>query len=249
MIDLHMHILPGLDDGASTMEDAIRMARMAVECGVHTVAATPHCNIPGEFDNYDGYEYRDRLKEFRKELKSHEIPLKVCAGMEVYGTPEVPRLLELGRLATLNDSRYLLIEFPFEEDPYKVTGILGEILRRGYIPLIAHPERYYYVGRDPQLTYEWHQMGCRLQMNKGSVMGNFGERIEKLSLRLLDHQVIDCIASDAHSPRIRTPYMKNAWERLDEIFGPECPQILLQENPKRILEDMPVCRLRPYEFS
>ena len=169
--------------------------------------------------------------------------------MEVFGTPEVPRLLELGRLATLNDSRYLLIEFPFEEDPFKVTEILDEILHRGYIPLIAHPERYYYVGLDPQLTYEWHQMGCRLQMNKGSVMGNFGERIGQLSMRLLDHQVIDCIASDAHSSRIRTPHMTATREFLEDVFGPECPEILLKENPHRILNDRPVCRLRPYGFT
>lgn len=249
MIDLHIHIMPGVDDGSDSMEESVRMARMAVESGVHTVAVTPHCNIPEEFDNYDGRQYRERLKLLQQELKRKGLGLKVCCGMEVFGTMEVPRLLEEGRLATLNDGKYLLVEFAFEEDLRLIWHVLEGILRQGYTPLIAHPERYFYVARDPQLVYEWIQMGCRLQMNKGSILGRFGRQIGRLSMELLEHEVISCVASDAHGSRQRTPHMGEVRDFLEMEFGPDCPELLMEENPARILDSREVYGLRPYGFG
>ena len=102
--------------------------------------------------------------------------------------------------------------------------------------------------RDPQLVYEWYRMGCRLQMNKGSILGRFGERIRRLSMELLDHELISCVASDAHSAWQRTPFMTEVRDVLEMEFGPDCPDLLLRENPARILEGKDVYRLRPYGF-
>lgn len=248
MIDLHIHIMPGVDDGSPSMEESVKMAWLAVRSGVHTMTATPHCNIPGEVDNYDGSQFRENLRALQQEMKRQEIPLTIYSGMEVFGTPQVPSLLDRGKLTPLNDGKYLLIEFAFEEDLDMIWEVLEGILQRGYTPLIAHPERYFYVGRDPQIAYEWNQMGCRLQMNKGSILGRFGERIQRVAMDLLDHELIACVASDAHSSWRRTPYMTEARDVLEEEFGPDCPVLLMEENPKRILNSKEVYRLRPYGF-
>ncbi len=249
MIDLHVHIMPGVDDGSPDMEESVRMAKIAVGSGVFALAATPHCNIPEEADNYDGSQFRENLQRLQQEMERQKIPLTIYSGMEVFGTPQVPQLLDEGKLVPLNDGRYLLIEFAFEEDPDMIWKVLDGILERGYTPLIAHPERYFYVARDPQLTYEWLQMGCCLQMNKGSILGRFGEDVRRVALDLLDHELISCVASDAHSSWRRTPYMREAWDVLEEDFGEDCPALLMEENPKRIVNSRKVYQLRPYGFA
>ena len=114
MIDLHCHILPGVDDGSSSEEESCRMARLAVESGVTAVCATPHCNVPGCFDNYRTEALEERFLCLARLLGERDIPLRLYAGMEVYVTPETPRHLREGKLLTLGGSRYLLVEFGFE---------------------------------------------------------------------------------------------------------------------------------------
>ena len=114
MIDLHCHILPGVDDGSSSEEESCRMARLAVESGVTAVCATPHCNVPGCFDNYRTEALEERFLRLARLLRERDIPLRLYAGMEVYVTPETPRHLREGKLLTLGGSRYLLVEFGFE---------------------------------------------------------------------------------------------------------------------------------------
>lgn len=237
MIDLHCHILPGIDDGAANMEEALEMARMAVGSGVKAIAATPHCNIPNVYENYRGLELLERVEHFKLELAKKHIPLEVYPGMEAYATEELPELLKDGKLLPLADSRYLLMEFSFEEDPEWVEILLEAVLNQGYIPLIAHPERYGFVRRRPNLAYRYVQMGCALQMNKGSILGRFGRGIQELSMKLLDSRLIACVASDAHSSEVRTPHMREVREYLDKTFGRGCSQLLLMDNPERILKN------------
>ena len=115
MIDLHCHILPGVDDGAASDEESLAMARLAVESGVTAIAATPHCNLPGGPRNYVDAALRDRFLHLARLLVREEIPLRLYTGAEVYATPEVPALLRDRRLLTLGGSRYLLVEFGFDE--------------------------------------------------------------------------------------------------------------------------------------
>lgn len=248
MIDLHIHILPGVDDGSQSMEESLYMAQMAAASGVHTIVATPHCNIPDEYDNYEGEAWVKKLEEFRKEVKRLQIDLEILRGMEVFGTERVPELLRDGRLVCLNEGNYLLVEFAFEENPLLVRQVLEGILQQDKIPVIAHPERYDFVARDPQLVYEWNCMGCGIQMNKGSILGRFGRQIRELSIELLRHQVVSCIASDAHGCSQRTPSLDSVWEVLERMFGEECPMILLEDNPGRILESEEIYRLMPRGF-
>ena len=141
MIDLHCHILPGVDDGSADEEESCAMARLAVESGVTDIAATPHCNAPDPFYNYADSALHARFTRLRQRLEREQIPLRIHEGMEVFTTPELPRLLDEGRLLTLGGTRYLLIEFAFGESEWFFDEMLAAVRARGLTPVLAHPER------------------------------------------------------------------------------------------------------------
>lgn len=235
MIDIHSHILPGVDDGAYEMEESVDMVTMAAESGVKYIVATPHCNIPGLYDNYVDDEFLEHFYDLKRVVKAMDIPIQVLGGMEVFATPELPRLLQDKRVLTLNGTRYFLVEFAFDEEPDFCDEILEKTVRLGYIPVIAHPERYYFVQDRPQLVEKWYRRGYGIQVNKGSILGRFGRSVMYTVDQLLQHKVVTCVGSDAHSSYKRTPHMAEAAAYLTETYGEEYTNLLMTENPYRIL--------------
>lgn len=231
MIDLHSHILPDLDDGARSIEEALVMARMAVDSGVTAMAATPHC----AWDRRR--EVHEVWKLLRQALEDYEIPLKLYRGMEIFGTPETAELLAAGKLFTLNGSRYPLIEFDFRAPGEEAAWILYSVREAGFRPVVAHPERYDCVRSDPGLINHWYSMGCLLQVNRGSLLGRFGGPVQDMAGELVDRGFAAVVASDAHSPRMRTPWMEDVWQLLSAELSPEKARQLLRDNPARILKD------------
>ena len=231
MIDLHSHILPELDDGARSLEDSLAMARMAVDSGVTTMAATPHCGSDRRKSVFAAWDL------LREALEESGIPLDLYTGMEIFGTPDTPRLLREGRLLTLNDSRYPLIEFSFRSDGEEETRILERICRDGFRPLVAHPERYSYVQRNPRWVDRWVRMGCLIQVNRGSLFGRFGASAQKMAVELVDRGIATLIASDAHGPRVRTTWMADVEKMLSAEFSTRCARTLLKKNPEKILNN------------
>lgn len=248
MIDIHAHILPGLDDGSPDLASSLAMAEIAVESGVTAIAATPHCNMPGRFANYWGSAMRRQLRNFTQALKDAGIHLAIYPGMEVFGTPDVPRLLQEGKLAPLGGSHYLLIEFPFYDYGLEATKILGALLSLGCCPVVAHPERYRYTQADPPLLNRWVDMGCLLQINRGSLLGRFGNGAQMLSFSMLDRGFAAAVATDAHSPVTRTTWLRDVWELLSQEFSEDTAELLLEANPQRILQDLPINRREPEWF-
>lgn len=248
MIDIHAHILPGLDDGSPDLECSLAMAELAVESGVTGVAATPHCNMPGRFANYWGKSLRQEIGRFRRELEKAGIRLEIYPGMEIFGTPDVPELLRTGRLTTLGGSRYPLIEFPFHEYGLQATEILREVIALGYRPVVAHPERYRYTQEDPMLLNRWVGMGCLLQLNKGSLLGRFGRSAEALAISLIDRGFAAAVASDAHSPAVRTTWMLEVWDLLCAEYSENAAKLLLEENPRRLLQNEEIENEEPEWF-
>lgn len=237
MIDLHIHILPGLDDGARTVDEALEMAEMAVESGVETLVVTPHSNQTGRFENYSTSELTGAYESFRQALAEEQIPLRILPGMEIFASDHMGRLIDDGLLSGLNHTDYFLVEFPFDAEPWWIGDILEELLEQGRIPLIAHPERYYGVQRYPMLIWEWLQLGCLTQVNKGSVFGYFGRSAQRTAEILLSNDLVTCMASDAHSPVVRTPYMEDTREYLEEWFGERTAYRLLKGNPEIIISN------------
>lgn len=250
MLDIHCHILPGVDDGSPSVEDSLEMARMAADSGVTDILATPHCNLPGNGPkNYRSAELAAAFSRLQQALDREAIPLRVHPGAEVFCTPELPRLLTEQRLQTLNGSRYLLAEFFFDESLSFMDRCFDEILRRGLTPVAAHPERYDAVQQDPYIIRRWFESGIIIQLNKGSILGRLGRRAQATALWLLDRGLAHAAASDAHSPAVRTTHMGALRDTLEEDFSPLCARLLLEENPRRILENRPVVRADEPIFS
>lgn len=237
MIDIHAHILPGIDDGSESLRESLDMAELAGESGVHTIVATPHCNIRGCFENYYSPSWQEHFRELKAFLKGNGSEIRLLPGMEIYATDDTAKKIKDGRLISINDSRYYLIEFPFDGDPYWMGEILDSVLSIDKVPVIAHPERYYCVQDDPMILYEWMKQGCLSQLNKGSFFGRFGRHAGKSAEMLLRHNLVTCIASDAHSPYQRTTFMGDIRDYLVDIYGERAAERLLHRNPGRIISD------------
>lgn len=235
MVDLHVHILPELDDGARSMEEAVEMAELALESGVDTIVATPHSNQEGRFENYNTPELTGVYENFCRVLREEHLPLKVLPGMEIFALEKTGEKIKDGWLIGLNHSDYFLVEFPFDAEIWWMGGMLEEVLDQGKIPLIAHPERYYGVQEYPALVWEWLQLGCYTQINKGSLFGKFGRRAQHTVEVLLQNDLVTCVASDAHSPYMRTTYMGDARDYLEEWLGESRAYRLLKKNPEIII--------------
>lgn len=248
MIDIHAHILPGVDDGAGDIYDTLEMASMAAESGVTAIVATPHCNIPGVYRNYYGEEYKSICRETDRILRHEGIPVKLLPGMEAYATVDLPELIAKQKITTLNQSHYMLIEFDFHEEPDFADDILHRVSEMGIKPVIAHAERYDFVLDNPEIVYEWRKKKYLIQANKGSFQGRFGGEIRHAAYRLLDHRLINVIASDAHSPYKRTPFMLNVYDELCMQYPQEVMDILFRKNPDRICSDLPVLAWEPIPF-
>ena len=242
MIDLHSHILPRLDDGSQNMEESLAMAQIAVESGVRSMVATPHCAQGRAREVYSGWLL------LREALEDAGIPLRVYPGMEILGTPDTARLLQEGQLFTVNGSRYPLVEFLFQATAREITDILESVVQAGFLPLIAHPERYECVHQDPGCINTWKKMGCLFQVNRGSLLGRFGSTAQDMAFSLVDRGFATVVASDAHSPRMRTPWLRDVYGMLDEEFSPVAARYLLRRNPRSILRDEDLPPVEPAWF-
>lgn len=241
MIDLHCHILPGVDDGAPDMDAALEMARMAAGSGVSTIVATPHCNLPGsDSKNYRSSYLDDQFSLLQSHIRAAQLPLTVLPGAEVLCTPEVPDLLRQGQLLTLAGSDYLLLEFFFDESLEYMDDMLQAISALGITPVIAHPERYEAVQHTPHVLQRWFYHDYIIQLNKGSILGRLGRRAQRTADWILSRGLAHVVASDAHSPEMRTPDMTQLYQYLSEVCVPEYVDILLQDNPTRILNNQPI---------
>lgn len=248
MIDIHAHILPGIDDGAADMDSALEMAAMAAESGVKIIVATPHSSVYGRMQNHWDNQMVKHVLDFRAALEQEKIPLQIAPGMEIFGTREVPELLKQKKMLGLNGSDYPLVEFAFSNYAAQATEILEDILSIGMRPVVAHPERYTYVQKDPSILNLWVEMGCLLQINKGSLMGSFGRNEKYLAMELVERNFAFAVASDAHSPTVRTTWMKDVNQLLREEFSEQTANKLLYSNPLKLLKNEKIQGAEPHWF-
>ena len=249
MTDIHTHILPGLDDGAESLYDTLEMAVMACESGTTHIVATPHCNIPGVYDNYFGERYIYAFEKAKEAIAREKIPVELLPGMEVFATEDLPELLAAGKIMPLNQTRNVLIEFDFAEDPWFAEHVLRRVREVGAIPVLAHAERFEFVQENPQIVYRCQERGYYVQVNKGSFMGRFGRRAEQTAYRLLDHNMVTVIASDAHSPERRTTFMADAYETLAAEYPEKYLDILFDKNPALLCQGRSPVRFKKIPFE
>lgn len=235
LIDIHMHILPGLDDGAEKWKDALAMARMSVKSGVGVVLATSHSRERGRASAGYLARYVRTLNRFRRLLTEYQIPLQIGAGMEIMADGHVAERLDAGEVLPLNKTRYVLVEFEVDSPVQFIYRELDRLLDRGYVPVVAHPERYQCITRSEEDAAVWTDMGALLQVNKGSILGGFGREIQRNAEQLLRMGIVYAVASDAHRPYIRTPDIRELVEVLREEYGSDMVKKLLHDNPATVL--------------
>ena len=243
MVDVHCHILPNVDDGAASFDEALVMARLAVDSGVHAIAATPHF-----YGNRESLEQipviLERLEALQREIDREGLPLKLYPGVEVLSTPETPKLAAQRLLPTVGKGKYFLTEFFFDESIAFMDETLEQIAALGYIPMVAHPERYFAVQKNLKTVHRWFRAGYAIQVNKGSILGAFGARSEAAVRELLAMGFVHLVASDAHHADHRTPHMTEVLLQCREELGREYSQILFSENPGRVVEGRPLVPVR-----
>lgn len=238
MIDLHCHILPGLDDGAPSLGVSLEMAAMAADSGVTHIFATPHCNTRNERKNYRSAALIGAYSALQRAIDAAGIPVTILSGAEVLARGDLEAHLAAEDFMTLNGSRYLLVEFYFEETAAYIENSLRLVEQAGLVPVVAHPERYYCVQRSPELAEIWRQKGRVLQLNKGSLLGELGPESYDTAALLLRRGAVSVIASDAHHYLWRTPEMEELLECLARRFPEADPELLLRTNPIRIAKDL-----------
>ena len=238
MIDIHTHILPGIDDGAESMEEAYEMALMAVRSGVKALVATPHSNQGADFLDDELKRQEKAFQELEEILLQEKVPIKLYRGMEIWSSVDIVEKIKLRKLITLNHTPYVLIEFAFDEEPWWIEAIIEELQGAGLVPVLAHPERYFCVQEEPGLLQDWREQGALAQMNKGSILGRFGREIERTAEVLLRNRLFSCIASDAHHAYIRTTDMKELHHYLQRQYSLKEQDRLLRGNPLAILQGM-----------
>lgn len=234
MVDIHCHILHRFDDGSAGLDESLAMARMAVDSGVTDIVTTPH--FPGRRSSLARLpRLMERYEALTRAIAREGIPLTLHPGAEILCMANTAELAAEKMLPTIGDTDYLLTEFSFDESFAFMDEMLRTLSAAGYIPVVAHPERYYAIQRDPLVLQRWFRRGYVLQLNKGSILGAFGSRVQQTADTLLRAGLVHIIASDAHGAAHRTPHMGQliAWmrEHLDTGYA----RILLEDNPGRLI--------------
>ena len=245
MIDLHNHLLPGLDDGPADVAGSLEMARVAVAAGITTMACTPH--VAATYPNRAG-QIRSAVVRLRGELEAAELPLEICPGAEI-STDVIDRLDddEL-RLLSLNDSGWLLVEAPFAGWPLRLPTLIGELEIRGFRVLIAHPERAQAIQHNPDRLRDLVGRGALAQGNASSFVGDHGRVVAKTAQLLMRNGLIHVLASDAHSATWRPPGVGEGQKVAARALGvwPEDLDWMVAEGPRQILDGGAV---RPPRFA
>ena len=235
MIDLHSHILPGIDDGAENVDMSIAMARASVANGVSVLACTPHI-LPGVYNN-TGLQIRTAVAKLQQSLDELAIPLRLVAGADVHIAPSLVSAIRSGLVLTLHDSRYILIELPHHVAPPRADEFFFSMLAAGYVPIFTHPERLSWMHSSYDLLDRLVRSGVWVQITAGALIGSFGKRAQYLSEKMLADGFVHIIASDTHNTQRRPPVLGEAWEAARRLVGDKEAGHLVVTRPHGILRN------------
>lgn len=235
MIDIHLHILPGVDDGPKTIEESVALARVMVQEGIHTAIATPHYN--DLFPRRPAAEIKERVHALQHVLDSHSIPLHLYSGHEALIQSGLVGDIQSGRLSTLNGSRYLLLEMWSNSWLPETERVIFELRAFGIVPIIAHPERYAAIQENPDRLHTLLQQGVLTQLTASSLLRIQGNATRKCAEVLLKKGYIQCIASDAHGTGNRLRTIKPSLEVVAQMLGQAKAHMLSVDIPAAIVQN------------
>lgn len=236
MIDLHSHILPGLDDGAASWAESLAMCRLAVEDGITEMVASPHI-LAGLYNN-NLKNITAKVLELKDRLDEQKLNLKIHVGGDIRITPEILLVRNQNRLPLLgkNGCKYLLLEFPSQLVPPASRQLIFLLVTQGVIPIITHPERNFAMQQNPKILLDLINNGAYCQLTAMSITGGFGPLVQRCALYFLKNCWVHVIASDAHSPDLRPPLLSAAVKAAGEILGAREAEKLVRDNPAAVLE-------------
>ncbi len=246
MIDIHCHILPKVDDGSKSLEESIEMAKIAQGEGIKKIVNTSHYHYDFKFKK--GMELKNILMDFNEKLKEENIDIEVFLGNELFYTEDLIGKFDELDFYSLNDSRYVLIEFSTSNFPKNLTDVVYEMKLRKYIPILAHVERYAKIQENPNIIYDCINEGALIQINASSLIGRNGTEAQKTSNILMDNKMVHFIATDAHSSTKRRPLLKEAYNYVKDGYGEDISKKLFIENQECILNNEHVDILIPDKY-
>ena len=232
-IDMHSHILPGVDDGAADYAMSMRMLRLAAAEHIGQIILTPHHKPMRRNVSREGMQ--KRMEKLREAIAEEKLPLQLYSGSELYYSSELLEELEKGEACTLADTPYLLIEFDPGEAFERIRNGLYQMLSGGYRPILAHAERYRSLAAKMERVEELTQMGAYIQINAGSVTGKFGFQTRQAARQLLKTGQVHLAATDAHDEGRRGPFLKECGDYIRKKYGQEYERQLLSINPAKII--------------
>lgn len=232
LVDIHSHILPGIDDGSPDMETSLELAQAAVADGITHALMTPH-HLNGRYNNHKN-DVIKATEIFKKQLEEYNIPLTVFPSQEVRLSADIPEALDNNDILFCDeDGRYMLLEFPSEDVPTYAQKMTFDLLGRGITPIIVHPERNNKILHHPEVLQDFLEQGCLTQVTASSYVGVFGKEIADLSERLIEAGQVATFASDAHSLAKRESKMTEAYEKLANQNKSDVE--IFQQNAKSII--------------
>lgn len=238
MLDIHSHLLFDLDDGAIDIQESVNIIKMAKSIGFEGMIATPHYKQNEYCQTPDNIIKRIDAIKFR--LKQEDIKFNIYIGNEIYIFPEMCEFIQNGDIAKLNNSRYILVETPRQEKVLYLEDILFKIRNRGYVPILAHPERYEYIQKDIKYAKKLVQSGVLLQINAGSLIEMHGKKAKSTAKKLLKNSLVSFVATDCH--RVGKMYFEyeNILKKIKKIVGEERYNKIIFDNPRRVRDNLEI---------
>ena len=243
MIDLHTHILPGVDEGAADLETSLAMGRFAEDGGMTVIAATPHFY---EIPNWS--LIKQRVDDLNGEFAKAQISVEIVPGAELMMDLNLLDLVASDIPTYADNGKFCLIEFPMHQVPIYAEQVLFALQTKGMTPIIAHPERYGAVVEDPNVALGWLRQGCLIQMNSGSLLGRFGSTIKQTAEIMLDCNMVQMVASDGHGSERRRLNLPEAFEVLKKVVGKDGAHELVATNPRNIIAGHFQLKVEPNEY-
>lgn len=248
MIDLHSHILPGIDDGSTDWDKSMAILQVAVENGVTAMVATPHQHPDGQYCNRNE-RVRALLHELRQRVEAAGLPVALHEGGEVLISPDITARIDAGTAMPYEGGKYLLLELPVGEVPSYTRQVVFDLLVRGITPVIAHPERNEGIARQPELLAELVEAGALAQMTASSISRRTAVEIRELAALLLAHNLVHVMASDTHSPHRRPPVLGRYAQRVASVFGAKAAEDMVHTVPSAILRGDAAAVVPPTSFT
>ena len=235
MIDVHSHIVFGVDDGSKTIDQSIEIIKEAYRAGFSKIIATPH--YLEDYYEKNKAEIAEKISEIRQRLNEENCPVQILQGNEIYVTENINELIDDKKASTMADSQYVLFELPLNAEVMNLNQIIYQILEEDRIPILAHPERYTFVQKNPKILQSLIEDGVLIQCNYGSIIGQYGSTAKKTLKKLLKYNMVHLFGTDVHRPHTILLSMDEVNKKLEKIIGVEKLEELTKINPQKIIDN------------